>query len=133
MLELAIALIKEAEGFRSLAYPDPVSGDKPITIGYGTTRYRSGKSVQRGDIIAESTALTYLKDDVNIFLVTLQKTIPNWSKLNKNQQAALLSFAYNLGKDFYGAEGFDTISRMLKSGDFRDADEVRRVFGLYVN
>ena len=130
MLELVISLLKEFEGFSSISYPDPVSGNDPWTIGYGTTKYRDGKSVQRGDIISESCALTYLKDDVNIFLVTLQKTIPNWGKLNKNQQAALLSFAYNLGASFFGEDGFDTMTKMLKSGAFWDA---QRIFGLYTN
>jgi lysozyme len=47
------------------------------------------------------------------FLPLLQK-IPYWSEMNENQQGALLSFAYNLGANFYGSSGFNTISRVLR-------------------
>jgi GH24 family phage-related lysozyme (muramidase) len=34
--------------------------------------------------------------------------------MNENQQGAILSFAYNLGADFYGSSDFNTITRVLK-------------------
>jgi hypothetical protein len=34
------------------------------------------------------------------------------------QQSALISFAYNLGAGFYGAEGFETISKRLREKDW---------------
>ena len=129
-MQQAIALIKIFEGFASLAYRDPVSGGDPITIGYGTTRYRNGRSVTLGDTLTEQMAASYLQEECDRIIATLKRTIPRWEMLEQNQQAALVSFAYNLGSNFYGSEGFDTITRMLKSGDFRDA---ARIFGLYTN
>ena len=34
--------------------------------------------------------------------------------MTDNQRSALVSFAYNLGAAFYGAVGFETISKRLK-------------------
>lgn len=55
-MNVAIELIKKFEGYSSIAYPDPYSGDKPWTIGYGTTRYRNRQSVKRGDTISHFDA-----------------------------------------------------------------------------
>ena len=50
--------------------------------------------------------------------------------MNENQRGALLSFAYNLGADFYNAKGFDTITRVLRE---RRWDEVPKTLELYRN
>ena len=47
----ALQLIKEFEGCRLSAYPDPGTGGAPWTIGYGTTSFPDGSVVQRGDTI----------------------------------------------------------------------------------
>ena len=39
--------------------------------------------------------------------------------MNENQQGALLSFAYNLGANFYGSSGFNTISKNLREKDWK--------------
>lgn len=41
----ALQLIKEFEGCHLSAYPDPLSGGEPWTIGYGTTRFPDGSAV----------------------------------------------------------------------------------------
>jgi len=51
------------------------------------------------------------------FLPSLQK-IPYWGEMNDNQRGALLSFAYNLGADFYGSPDFSTITRVLKNKEW---------------
>ena len=38
--------------------------------------------------------------------------------MNDNQQSALLDFGWNVGIHFYGAPGFDTITRNLKTHDW---------------
>jgi lysozyme len=48
------------------------------------------------------------------FLPSLQK-IPYWDEMNENQRGALLSFAYNLGADFYGSPYFNTITNVLRN------------------
>jgi GH24 family phage-related lysozyme (muramidase) len=53
----------------------------------------------------------------NEFLSTLKK-IPYWSEMNDYQRGALLSFAYNLGANFYGSRGYVTITRVLKNKEW---------------
>jgi len=107
-LAAAIKLIKEFEGCHLSAYPDPLSGGDPWTIGYGTTRYSNGNAVKRGDKINEIDRITD----------KLRTTIPHWNVMDDNQRSALVSFAYNLGAGFYGSAGFETISRCLRERDW---------------
>jgi hypothetical protein len=43
--------------------------------------------------------------------------------MTDNQRSALVSFAYNLGAGFYGAQGFETISKRLKEKDWQRVPE----------
>ena len=117
-LAAAIALIKEFEGCHLSAYPDPLSGGEPWTIGYGTTRYSSGTPVQRGDKINVIEADMLLRLEVDRIAEKLRTTVPHWKAMDDNQRSALVSFAYNLGAGFYGSTGFETISRCLRERDW---------------
>ena len=115
---VGIDLIKEFEGCHLNAYPDPKTGREPITIGWGSTRDFNGSYFKMGRTITQKYADTLLIFDLeNRFLPSLQK-IPYWSEMNDNQRGALLSFAYNLGANFYGASGFNTITRRLKNKEW---------------
>jgi GH24 family phage-related lysozyme (muramidase) len=114
----AIQLIKEFEGCRLAAYPDPGTGGDPWTIGYGTTRYGAGQPVKRGDKITIIEADLLLRLEIDRIAAKLQSTVPHWDAMNNSQCAALVSFAYNLGDGFYGAAGFETISRCLRDRDW---------------
>ena len=114
-----LRLIKEFEGCHLTAYPDPLTGGLPITIGWGSTRDFDSTPFKRGRVITQKYADTLLEFEVkNKFLPKLSK-IPYWSEMNENQKGALLSFAYNLGADFFNAPGFNTISRKLKEKDWK--------------
>ena len=126
----AIALIKEFEGCHLSAYPDPLSGGEPWTIGYGTTRYSTGAPVQRGDKINVIEADMLLRLEVDRIAAKLRTTVPHWQVMNDDQRSALVSFAYNLGAGFYGAAGFETISRCLRE---RNWDDVPAAMELYRN
>ena len=117
-LAAAIALIKEFEGCHLSAYPDPLSGGDPWTIGYGTTRYSSGTPVKRGDQINVIEADMLLRLEVDRIADKLRSTVPHWKVMDDNQRSALVSFAYNLGAGFYGAAGFETISKCLRERDW---------------
>jgi hypothetical protein len=137
--EAAIQLIQEFEGCeRSCssdelihAYPDPGSGGAPWTIGWGTTVYPDGRAVAAGDAISQEEADKF-------FIITLQEqywqpisiTIPYWQEMNQPMRSSLCSFAYNVGADFYGLDGFDTISRCLRQKCWQ---EVPQALMLYVN
>jgi GH24 family phage-related lysozyme (muramidase) len=129
-LAAAIALIKEFEGCHLSAYPDPLSGGEPWTIGYGTTRYSTGAPVQRGEKINVIEADMLLRLEVDRIAAKLRNTVPHWQAMNDDQRSALVSFAYNLGAGFYGAAGFETISRCLRE---RSWDDVPAAMELYRN
>ena len=112
-----VDLICEFEGFVPRVYDD---GLGVPTIGYGSTFYVDGRKVQWGDpAITEPEGRAMMeviaeKDFWNV----ISKTIPFWKDMNDNQRGALLSFSYNLGARFYNADGFATISRVLRNKDW---------------
>ena len=63
----------------------------------------------------------------NEFLPTLEK-IPYWAEMNGNQRGALLSFAYNLGRDFYGSPDFNTITKVLKNKEWSKVPEALKLY-----
>jgi len=117
-LAAALKLIKDFEGCHLEAYPDPLSGGDPWTIGYGTTRYQDGRRVSPGDKINAIEADLLLRQEVDRIAEKLRATVPYWVQMTDNQKCALISFAYNLGSGFYGTTGFETISRELREKDW---------------
>ncbi len=125
-----VDLIKEFEGCHLKAYYDPLTGGLPITIGWGSTRRKDGTRFMIGNTITQEEADDLLYFQLRReFLPSLQK-IPYWNEMNENQQGALLSFAYNLGADFYGSSNFNTITRVLREKKW---GEVPKVLELYRN
>lgn len=118
MTMTGIKLIKEFEGCHLEAYPDPLSGGLPITIGWGTTRKKDGSPFNMGDTITQKEAdellITQCK---NQFIPSLRK-IPYWKEMSDGKRGALLSFAYNLGAGFYGSGDFNTITKRLKNKEW---------------
>ncbi len=122
-----VELIKSFEGLHDIsfndgmihAYPDPLSGGLPYTIGYGSTKDIDGSPFEMGDKITYERANFLLEQQLTYnYLATLERTIPYWDEMNDNQHGALLSFGYNLGANFYGSPDFSTISRVLKEKEW---------------
>jgi lysozyme len=111
-----LSLIRQAEGLRLRAYPDPGTGGDPWTIGIGTTRYPDGRKVRRGDTCTPQQADEYLAHDLQGFErdVAGMVTVP----LTSNQFSALVSFAYNVG---VSALRNSTLLRLLNAGDHAGA------------
>lgn len=124
----ALQLIKEFEGCRLSAYPDPASGDEPWTIGYGSSRYPDGRKVGRGNKITIIEADLMLRMEVDRIAEVLRTTVPHWGEMNANQQSALVSFAYNLGAKFYGSAGFETISKRLREKDWAGVPDALQLY-----
>jgi len=115
---MGIKLIKEFEGCHLKAYPDPLSGGLPITIGWGSTRKKDGSAFKLGDQITQQEADELLISQCkNQFLPALRK-IPHWNEMSDGKRGALLSFAYNLGAGFYGGANFNTITKRLKNKEW---------------
>ena len=108
----AVPLIRHFEGLALEAYVDPVG---VVTIGYGTTRYPDGRAVQLGDRISAEQA-----DDLLAHSLTMQyapdmlEAIPPARFYSPRQQAALISFTYNVGS---GALRSSSLRRRLLAGE----------------
>lgn len=125
-----VELIKQFEGCKLNAYRDPLTGDLPITIGWGSTRRKDGSVFLLGTKITQEEADELLDYDLkNNFLPSLRK-IAYWSEMSQEMRGALLSFAYNLGANFYGSHGFSTITAYLIQKRWA---EVPSALMLYVN
>ncbi|MBC8947185.1 lysozyme [Xenorhabdus indica] len=100
--------IKQYEGLKLKAYPDPATGGIPWTIGYGHT-----KGVKKGDVITEQQAEAFLHNDLQPIYTTLKQ----WVKvpLNQGQFDALCLFIFNCGSgNFLGS----TLLKKLNQGDY---------------
>jgi len=115
---MGLKLIKEFEGCHLKAYPDPLTGGLPITIGWGSTRKKDGSHFKLGDTLTQAEADSLLIEQCkNEFLPALRK-IPHWNEMSDGKRGALLSFAYNLGAGFYGGDNFNTITKRLKNKEW---------------
>jgi GH24 family phage-related lysozyme (muramidase) len=125
---LALPLIREFEGTHLKAYPDPKTGGKPWTIGWGSTRMPDGREVRPGDVITQKEADTLLLMRVNSDREIQERRIPGWKLMSAPQRAALLSFAYNLGSNWYGSEGFATLTRVIREQQWGDVPEALELY-----
>lgn len=91
-----VNFISRFEGFSPNVYPDPGSGGKPYTQGYGSTIKPDGTLFQLGDPpVSKQQALEYLAAHINTNIAPyLNKTFPG---INQSQWDALASFSYNCG------------------------------------
>jgi GH24 family phage-related lysozyme (muramidase) len=127
---VALPLVKEFEGCKLTAYPDPETGAEPWAIGWGSTAYADGRLVRKGDRISQELADALLTGRLEQDCRLLAQRIPGWQQLNVNQQAALLSFTYNCGPNWFGSSGFSTLSKRLRAGELK---HVPAALMLYVN
>ena len=110
-LEPALKLIREFEGLRLDAYICPAGIP---TIGYGTTII-DGRSVRLGDKITKAEAEQLLSEQVQQnYAKQLFQLIPPLAKCPANQQAALISWTYNVG---LGAVEESTLRKRLLAGE----------------
>ena len=116
--QMGIKLVKEFEGCRLNAYPDPLTGNLPITIGWGCTRKKDGSPFKMGDTITQAEADELLIDECKKHFLPSLRQIPGWAEMSDGKRGALLSFAYNLGAGFYGGDNFNTITKRLKNKEW---------------
>ena len=104
-------LIKEFEGCKLEAYPDPGTGAEPITIGVGHTG-----GVKLGDVITQEQADEYLVNDVAYSAKAVNQMVA--VSITQGEFDALCSFAFNLG---IGNLKNSTLLKKLNSGDIQGA------------
>lgn len=121
-LAVAVAFLRPGEAFRERAYPDPDSGGEPWTIGYGSTFWKDGRAVRRGETITHQQALELMEHVLlTRFEPAARSIIKPFAGWVPHQQAAILSFVYNAGEE---ALRTSTLARRLNAGE--DPDQVVR-------
>ena len=93
-LKILIGLIKKFEGCRLESYPDPGSGGRPYTIGYGHTAW-----VEQNDTCTQDQADEWLKEEAK---GCIEKALRLSPRLNTpGRIAAIADFIYNCGASNY--------------------------------
>jgi GH24 family phage-related lysozyme (muramidase) len=105
-----LAIVKEFEGCKLTAYPDPGTGGDPWTIGWGST----GPGIGPGTVWTQQQADERLMADLRQFHHGMLTALPMAADWNANRQAALTSFAYNVG---IGALQESTLRKRLIRGE----------------
>lgn len=116
-----LALIKEFEGCHKMlpsgkivAYPDPGTGNLPITIGWGSTKGLDGQPIKRGTIITQQQADLLLERDMLRYTAEVISALgPALARTSQKQLDALVSFHYNTG-----AISRATLTAKHRAGDF---------------
>ena len=106
-------LIREFEGLRLEAYPDPGTGGEPWTIGIGHT----GREVKRGMKITEAQAWKYFHQDVQKFESAVMRQLDG-VPVTQNQFDALVSFTLNCGE---GNLARSTLLKYHRQGKYKSA------------
>lgn len=104
------ALIREFEGERLTAYPDPATGGEPWTIGVGHTG-----GVKRGDTITKAQSDAFLTADLKRFENAVNRLAP---KTTQSQFDAMVSLAFNVGE---GNLSSSTLLKLHNAGDYAGA------------
>lgn len=112
-IQIAAELIKDFEGCRLKAYPDPGSGGDPWTIGWGAT----GPGIRRGVVWTQAQADGRLATDLVGYEAGVVKALAG-SPATDNQRGALISMAYNIGT---GALASSTLIKKHRAGDYAGA------------
>lgn len=106
----ALKILREFEGCHLQAYRCPAG---IWTIGWGSTTI-DGKAVREGQAISQALADEQLTTDARRFHGAIIRAIPMVATLSPAQQAALVSWVYNVG---VGAMEDSTLRRRLLAGD----------------
>lgn len=119
------ALVRKWEGCRLRAYPDPGTGGKPWTIGWGAITDEKGAPISPGTVWTQERADARLDQTLDAFAADLRQLLGN-APTTQDQFDAMLSFAYNVGTDIDQdtiAEGLgdSTLLKKHLAGDYAGA------------
>lgn len=112
-LPYALSLIKQFEGCKLTAYPDPGTGGDPWTIGWGAT----GPGIKRGVTWTQDEADARLAKDVERFGDGVMKALDGAAATDA-QKGAMVSMAYNIGLSAFAGS---TLLKLHRSGAYADA------------
>lgn len=108
------------EGLRLSAYPDPLTGGAPWTIGYGHT----GPDVHEGACWTQADCEAQLDHDVDKADFACQVTFPWFWGLNEPRRAVLVGMCFQMGLD--GLQQFKRTLDAIRDERYEDAAESMR-------
>lgn len=108
-------MLRADEGERLTAYPDPLTGGAPWTVGIGHT----GPEVHQGIRITPAQSAAYLEGDIDEAEADARKLVPGFDSLNDARKCVVVSMAFNLG--FKRLSGFVMTLRAINSGNWAEA------------
>ncbi|MCI3182132.1 lysozyme [Caulobacter sp. CCUG 60055] len=110
-----LADLRRDEGLRLIAYPDPLSGGDPWTIGYGHT----GPEVRKGLVWSLAQAEAALAQDAGVVEGALDRNLPWWREMTPARQDVLVNMGFNLGVP--GLLKFRATLSQMRAGDYAAA------------
>jgi len=110
-----LAQLQSDEGCVLTAYPDPLSGGDPWTIGYGST----GPGIRQGTIWSQTQADAALAQQIVHIQQELPAIVTCFSSLTPARQDVLVNMAYNIG--VAGLSHFVNMISALDRGDWSGA------------
>lgn len=102
------------EGLRLSAYPDPLSGGQPYTVGFGHTG-----NVHPGTVWTPEQAVAALQADVAHVEALMDIQIPWWRQIDDIRQDVLVNMAFNIGVT--GLAQFHNTLAAVKAGQWAQA------------
>ena len=109
--------LKSDEGCKLEAYPDPLSGAEPWTIGYGQT----GRDICKGVVWTQEQADVALADAINTAEGELDQHAPWWRSMNDARQDVMVNMCFNMG--WPRLSGFHKFLAAAEAGDYETAAE----------
>lgn len=118
-LDYCLPLVRQCEGCRLRAYPDPATGAEPYTVGYGATGPNIGPDTEWTQAQADTDLVVRL-DALNTRITPAIRV-----RITQQQRAALVSLGYNIGAS---ALIGSTLLRKLNAGDVQGAADQFRAW-----
>lgn len=106
--------LERDEGLKLFAYPDPLSGGEPFTVGYGHTG-----NVHPGTVWTLTQAQQMLAADVAHTEAALDAQLPWWRQLDDPRQDVLVNMSFNIGVT--GVCQFRNTLAAVKAGQWAQA------------
>lgn len=104
------------EGFKNAAYPDPLTGGAPWTIGVGHT----GPEVFRGLTWSDDKVNQVLDQDLASKLAQCRREFPWFDTLNEPRQAVLVGMCFQMGMGRRGPPATGLLAFTNTLGAMRD-------------
>lgn len=114
-VNIAVQMLKTDEGCELTAYPDPLSGGAPWTIGYGCT----GPDIVQGTVWTQAKADSELEARATSLGAQVVSAYPWSTAMVPPRQAVLINMAFQMG--MAGLAGFPHMLAAAEAGDYVEA------------